>query len=82
MDKSAPNYGKYTYSELLDVRARINREKFPQRLKIVEELISKKENNNDVPSGERKTSNDRFVFGASIGEAVVWFIVLIFTVFK
>jgi hypothetical protein len=79
MDNSAPDYLKYSYKELLEVHAHIDREKFPERFNEVEELISKRENDKDIHN-EENSSNDQFMFGVTVGELLVWVIVGVFAV--
>jgi hypothetical protein len=40
-----PDYSQYSLDELYDVFENINSEKYPDRLKIIKELINYKENN-------------------------------------
>ena len=74
MDNPAPDYLKYTYEELKGVRESIDRKKYPERLEIVEKLISEKvrdgETDKDKPSFDEKVS-----FGFSVGEIIIGVVV-------
>ena len=74
MDNFEPDYEKYSYKELLDVLAHIDREQFPERLRVVERLISNKENDKNIDD-EDNSFNNQFLFGLATGELLIWLIV-------
>jgi hypothetical protein len=74
MDNFEPDYERYSYKELLDVRTHIDREQFPERLRVVERLILKKGNGKNIDD-EDNSFNGQFVFGLAAGELLIWLIV-------
>jgi len=74
MDKTVPDYSKYSYQDLLTVRANMDKEKFPDRLRLVERLISEKESDKDTRTQER-SFDDKALLGMLTAEVIFWVVV-------
>ncbi len=79
MDKTVPDYSKYSYQDLLTVRANIDREKFPDRLRIVETLIAEKEREIDTDT-QKPSIDNKVLLGMLTVEAIFWVAICILAV--
>jgi hypothetical protein len=78
MDRSEPDYSKYSYKELLGVRLHLDRDEFPERFKLVEALISEKEKQEGFLI-EEDSSDDKVLLGILSGELLILVLVGIAT---
>ena len=74
MDEWPTNYESYSYIELLDVRKHIDREKYPERLRVVEDLLL--ERKDEEPELEETSFDDKLMLGYLSFEVLFWLIVI------
>ena len=69
-DDSMPDYSSYSYEELESVYRYVDREKYPERFKIVKELLSTriKKVETELTSPEEKKYLQAFL----VGESFLW----------
>ncbi len=74
-DSSEPDYASYSYEELEGVYRYVDREKYPERFKIVEELLTTrtKEIEPELVSSEEK----KYLHAFFVGELLFWAIILV-----